>query len=284
MLALEPLPTDEYPREFYERHAGKARSSAEAIVPLVMELVAPRSVVDLGCSVGTWLATFARHGVEDYVGVDDGGVPPELLEIPRDRFVSARLDLPITIERRFDLAISLEVAEHLPESAAKRFVDAAVRLAPCVLFSAAIPHQGGLHHKNEQWPEYWAALFARHGYAVVDSIRPRIWSAEGVDFWYKQNAFVYAREDVLAARPLLARDRAATVESMLPLVHPRLLSHVAANGSDHVRRPTARELSLAEVVHALPHIAARSLRWRLRLLLERLNPPAGLLLLSSGAF
>lgn len=259
----------EYPEEFYEDHIAKARSSAEKIVPLVMELVGPSSVVDLGCSVGTWLATFARHGIEDYVGVDGDWVPRALLQIPSDRFVEARLDRPFRLDRRFDLAMSLEVAEHLPEHAARRFVESAVRLAPCVLFSAAIPHQGGLHHLNEQWPDYWAALFAAHGYAVVDSIRSRIWSTEGVDYWYKQNTLIYASEEILAARPLLARDRDATRESMLSLVHPRLLPYVAANGSAHVRRPTAREYSLRELADALPHVAARSLSWRLGRLRQR---------------
>ena len=139
-----------YDRVFYEGHADKARSSAEAIVPVVMELVAPTSVVDLGCGLGTWLATFGRHGVHDYLGVDGEWVERGMLEIAEDRFRTAQLDRPFRLDRRFDLAVSLEVAEHLPEHAASGFVDTLVRLAPCVLFSAAIPHQGGLRHLNEQ--------------------------------------------------------------------------------------------------------------------------------------
>ena len=253
-----------YDRVFYEGHADKARSSAEAIVPVVMELVAPTSVVDLGCGLGTWLATFGRHGVHDYLGVDGEWVERGMLEIAEDRFRTARLDRPFRLDRRFDLAVSLEVAEHLPEHAASGFVDTLVRLAPCVLFSAAIPHQGGLQHLNEQWPEYWAALFATHGYVVVDAVRPRVWSTAGVDFWYKQNAFVYAREEIFGARPALASERDRTVESMLSLVHPRLLTHVVADAAKHVRRPTPREYSLRELVDAFPHVVARSLRWRLR--------------------
>jgi len=253
-----------YDNAFYEEHAVKARSSAEAIVPLVIELVAPTSVVDLGCGPGTWLATFGRHGVDDCLGVDGEWVERGILEIAEANFRVARLDRPFRLDRRFDLAMSLEVAEHLPEHASRGFVDTLVRLAPCVLFSAAIPHQGGLHHVNEQWPEYWAALFATHGYVVVDAVRPRVWSMAGVDFWYKQNTFVYAREEILAARPLLARERDRTVDSMLSLVHPRLLTHMAADATSHVRRPTAREYSLRELVDAFPHVVARSLRWRLR--------------------
>ncbi len=253
----------EYTAEFFANHQQLARRSAEAIVPIVMELVAPTSVVDLGCGIGTWLAAFVRHGVDDVLGVDGEWVPLDALEIPRERFVAARLDRPLKLDRQFDLAVSLEVAEHLPESAAKQFVATAVALAPCVLFSAAIPHQGGRGHVNEQWPEYWAKRFADHGYVVVDAIRPRIWSMPGVAVWYRQNTLVFAREEAVAGRPLLAHERERTVESMLPLVHPRLLTHVVGEPDEHLRRMTAREQSLREIVYAFPHVAARSIAWRL---------------------
>ena len=254
--------TSDYDREFFEDHVQKARTSAEAIVPLVIELVEPSSVVDLGCGLGTWLAAFARHGVSDYIGVDGDWVPRWAMEIPAERFVPARLDQPLELGRRFDLAVSLEVAEHLPERVAKRFVETATGLAPFVLFSAAIPHQSGLHHVNEQWPDYWATLFAAEGYVVVDSIRSLVWSFPGVLYWYKQNAFLYVRSDVLAERPGLARARGATNESMLSLVHPSLLLHMARAPEAHVRRPTAREQSLRDLIDALPRVAARSLAWR----------------------
>jgi len=259
----------DYDRDFFEEHADKVRSSAEVVVPLVMERVAPRSVVDLGCGKGTWLAVFAEHGVEDYLGVDGDWVTPDVLEIPPERFLSARLDRPVRIPGRYDLAVSLEVAEHLPESAAKRFVETLAGLAPCVLFSAAVPRQGGLHHVNEQWQDYWAGLFAQRGYEAVDAIRPRIWSTPGVSWWYKQNTLVFARPELLEAKPLLAQDRAATVPGMLSIVHPRLLDYVGADPAAHVRLPTAREFPLRELASAFPHVVSRSARWRLRRLLRR---------------
>lgn len=232
-------------------------------MPFVMELVGPASVIDLGCGLGTWLATFARQGVGDYLGVDGDWVPPHLLEIPQEHFVAARLDRPFACDRRFDLAVSLEVAEHLPEPAASRFVETLSRLAPCVLFSAAIPDQRGQHHVNEQWPEYWANLFAGHDYVVIDAIRPRVWSSPGVAWWYQQNTFLYARPEVLAARPSLASERGRTVESMLSVVHPQVLANVAAERDRNIGRRTAQEHSLGDLVYALPPVVARSLRWRL---------------------
>jgi SAM-dependent methyltransferase len=259
----------EYDEQFFGDHVDKARTSAQAIVPIVMELVAPTSVIDLGCGPGAWLATFAELGVGDYRGVDGEWVAPELLQIPPERFIAARLDRPFALDRRFDLAVSLEVAEHLPEASAKDFVGSLSALAPCILFSAAIPHQGGLNHLNEQWPEYWVELFAGRGYAVVDAIRPRVWTPPGIAFWYRQNTFIFARPEVLAARPLLAAARESTNESMLSLVHPSLLTHVAEEPSRHVRRRPPREYSLRELALAAPHVAARSVRWWTGKLLRR---------------
>ena len=258
-----------YSEQFFSDLTETTRTSAEVIVPLVIELVAPSSVIDLGCGVGTWLAAFARHGVDDYLGVDGDWVPSEALEIPGERFKAARLDHAFNLDRGFDLAVSLEVAEHLPETAAAQFVGTIVRLAPCVLFSAAIPNQRGQHHVNEQWPEYWASLFADRGYAVIDAIRPRVWSAPDVAWWYSQNTLLFARPEVLAARPSLARERDRTVESMLSLVHPQALAVVVAERDRNVGRLRAREHSLSDVLSALPSVAARSVRWRIGRLRRR---------------
>ena len=261
--------SETYAPTFFARELDRARTSAETIVPLVIERVQPRSVIDLGCGHGIWLETFARHGVEDYLGIDGDWVPLEKLHFPPERFVAARLDKPLRIDRRFDLAVSLEVAEHLPERGARQFVKNIADLAPCVLFSAAIPYQRGTDHVNEQWPDYWAALFAEHGYVVVDGLRPLVWSNPAVFGFYRQNVLMFARPDAIASHPLLARDRERTVDSQVSIVHPEMMESIAAHPREHVRRPTARELNLGELARALPTVALRSLRWRLGRLTRR---------------
>lgn len=258
-----------YAPGFYTRELDRARTSAETIVPLVLERVAPGSVVDLGCGHGIWLETFAKHGVADYIGVDGDWVPLDKLHFPPEHFVSARLDKPLRLGRRFDLAVSLEVAEHLPERGAKQFVRNIVELAPCVLFSAAVPYQRGTDHFNEQWPEYWADLFREHGYVVLDGLRPLVWSNDDVFGFYRQNILMFATPDVIADRPLLASDRERTVEAQLSMVHPELMESLAAHPREHVRRPSARELMLSELLPALPVAARRAVRWRL----DRLTKP-----------
>ena len=184
-----------YSPAFFARELDRARSSAETIVPLVMERVEPRSVVDLGCGHGIWLQTFARHGVEDYIGVDGDWVPPEKLHFPPDRFVAHRLDKPLRLGRRFDLAVSLEVAEHLPERGARQFVRNIADLAPCVLFSAAVPYQRGTDHVNEQSHQYWIDKFSQRGFDFVEDITHlwrQTWPSMGVEECYRKNLMVFA--------------------------------------------------------------------------------------------
>jgi SAM-dependent methyltransferase len=213
--------TTSYTERFYRKQRDGSRASAQEIVPLVMELLAPRSVVDVGCGLGTWLAVFAAHGVEEVVGVDGPHVDPALVEISASRLLRADLARPLALGRRFDLAVSVEVGEHLPAAAAATFVESLVRLSDVVLFSAAVPFQGGTDHVNEQWPAYWMALFGGHGYCAVDGIRWQVWDNARVVPCYAQNVLLYANDAALARSPRLAaaRDKDATPPAV---IHPRL--------------------------------------------------------------
>ncbi len=216
-----------YSDSFYSAHAVGARSSARVIVPLVQELLEPRSVIDVGCGAGSWLAVWKEMGVQQILGVDGDWVESSVLQIPPDVFQSADLTLPLKMPRRFDLAMSLEVGEHLPASCAGAFVKSLVGLADSVLFSAAIPGQGGTHHVNEQFPEYWAEIFAAHGYRAIDCIRSQVWANPQVDWFYAQNVLLYASEIAIAANSRLAANLDRT-PAHLAVVHPQLyLAHVA---------------------------------------------------------
>lgn len=183
-----------YDAEFFERNRALSLRSAEVVVPLVMERVGPiTSVVDIGCGIGTWLAAFASGGVHTLLGVDGDYVDRETLLIDRSNFTPAELTESIRLDRRFDLAISLEVAEHLPESRAATFVADLCRLSDRVLFSAAIPGQPGTNHINLQWPSYWIRLFAEQGYGATDPIRPKIWHRDDIPYWYRQNIVLFIK-------------------------------------------------------------------------------------------
>lgn len=213
-----------YTRQFFQDISEGSRRSAKEIVPLILKLIQPRHVVDVGCGVGTWLSVFREYGVDDVCGVDGDYVDRSKLEIPEDRFLAVDLRKALRMERQFDLVLSLEVAEHLPGECAEVFVDSLTSLGPTILFSAAIPFQGGTHHINEQWPDYWADHFRRKGYVVIDGIREKVWQNENVDYWYAQNTLIFVRRDRLEGYPSLKRELEKTATSRLSMVHPRRYS------------------------------------------------------------
>lgn len=202
-------------------------ASARAVVPLVLDLISPKSVVDIGCGVGTWLSVFAEHDIA-ITGIDGEWIQPEQLHIPSEHFISKEdLTKLEGLALHADLTTCLEVGEHLPGHAAAGLVATLTAIAPVVLFGAAIPLQGGTHHVNEQWPAYWAAHFKKHGYVPVDCIRRHVWLDERIEYWYAQNTFIYVREDMLPHYPKLQKEIAAGFGTSLPLVHPKKFLYVA---------------------------------------------------------
>jgi trans-aconitate methyltransferase len=210
-----------YDANFYlTLQRGSYRSACE-IVPLVRKMLPVTSVCDVGCGVGTWLRAFEESGVADILGLDGDYVPKERLWIKQDRFRSVDLSKSFSIPRRFDLVVSLEVAEHLSENRSRQFVEDLTHLGSTILFSAAIPGQGGVTHVNEQWQTYWASKFDEFGYTLCDALRPAIWYNDKIDYWYRQNTFIYCDKDVLTANTVLA---AASHTPALSLVHPNGMS------------------------------------------------------------
>jgi SAM-dependent methyltransferase len=250
--------TDDYGRQFFERAGASAAPAADIVVPIVLHFVPVGSVVDVGCGTGGWLRAFADRGVTDFLGVDTDLVPLDLLMFDRAHFQAVDLTDPPELERRFDLAVSLEVAEHLPESAADRFVTFLCSLAPVVLFSAAIPGQEGEVHLNEQWPAYWAGRFACHGFEPIDVLRPLLWEDDRVAWFYRQNLLLYVHS---ADRHRLTLDPAATALPSPPmaLVHPVTYTSYRARAERKLATPPSFRAHL----RSLPRAFHRAVKRRL---------------------
>jgi SAM-dependent methyltransferase len=210
-----------YNNEFFDVMRMHARRSALRIVPKVLEFVQPTSVIDVGCGTGDFLAIFQEQGIKDILGID-GNYARSSLVISPESFIPCDLCQPFTLDRTFDLAISLEVGEHLPLQSASSFISSLTCLAPVVLFSAAIPYQGGNSHVNEQWPEYWADLFKEQGFVAIDALRADIWHDTEISFWYRQNLLLFCNEETLASNEKLARAYQMTKPGVLSLVHPEM--------------------------------------------------------------
>ena len=206
-----------YDQTFYKSMIGGAEASARVVVPHLLRLLQPGSVVDVGCGRGVWLNVFKEHGVGSIHGYDGPWVRPEDLRIGREEFTAADVSALGEV-RRADLAVCLEVAEHVPEERAGGLVDGLVRVADAVCFSAAIPGQGGTGHVHEAWPSYWCGQFARHDYELVDVLRPLVWTDERVEFWYRQNLLLFLKQ----GHPALERIRGGKAEApaVVDMVHP----------------------------------------------------------------
>ena len=181
-----------YDAKFYQE-LEQTRDSARQILPILIELLHPASVVDVGCGEGHWLSVAQELGIADILGIEGEWISKANPAIPRDKIRVHDLTSPLVLGRSFDLALALEVAEHLPAAKAKEFVKGLCDAADRVLFSAAVPGQGGRNHVNEQWPQYWADLFGEFGYECYDVIRPRIWNNSKVQWYYAQNCLVFSR-------------------------------------------------------------------------------------------
>jgi hypothetical protein len=187
-----------YNVEFYNNLQDGSYKSAKIILPLVLKILPPvNSAVDFGCGTGSWLAVLKELGVNEIKGYDGKWVEKNTLRIPPDCFTSAELDKEIILEKRYDLAVSVEVAEHLPGKSEKTFVKTLTDASDIVLFSAAIPYQGGENHINEQWQEHWYNIFDDFGYVGTDCLRSMIWDNSEIGFWYRQNIILYIRKDII---------------------------------------------------------------------------------------
>jgi SAM-dependent methyltransferase len=189
-----------YGTDFYRFLASFAVRSAQRIVPLLTSALPVRSVADFGCGQGAWLSVWAAAGAS-VTGVDGPYVKTESLLIDPGKFQAADLSAPIDLGRQFDLVQSLEVAEHLPPAKAEQFVKTLTAHGSQVLFSAAVPGQGGENHLNEQPLGYWRAIFRKRGYAAIDYLRPLICDDPAIARWYRCNMLLYVKEEAVAALP-----------------------------------------------------------------------------------
>ena len=212
-----------YDKKFYETNYPDSKTSAQIVLNHVLNLVPEvESVVDVGCGTGVWLSVLKEMGVKTIQGYDGNWVlGAGALAIPRECFSAVDLNKSIEVDRRFDLAISMEVAEHLAPENSAAFVHSLTRLSDIVLFSAAVPGQGGTNHINEQWPSYWSNLFRNENFEVVDLLRGMIWDDVRIPYWYRQNILLFLN---VTTRSDLIESLRHDCKAPLCVIHPELYS------------------------------------------------------------
>lgn len=206
-----------YGDAFYLDQVEGAARSAAVVLPLLFAVDRPARVIDVGCGQGAWLAAAEAAGARELTGLDGDWVDRAKLRSARIAFHATDLTQRIPEHGRFDLCISVEVAEHLPPARSRGFVADLCRLSDVVLFSAAVPQQGGTDHVNEQRASQWVARFAEEGFDCFDLLRGTLWDDARVEWWYRQNLLVFVRRGTAAHARFSAVPRPAPP---VDLVHP----------------------------------------------------------------
>lgn len=245
-----------YAEDMYEH--DRARDSARLVVPMVVRLTQPSSVVDIGCGRGAWLSEFKAQGASKILGLDGQYLRLSTLLFPADCFRPTDLSGKFEIPRgRFDLAICLEVAEHLPEANSRHLVRQLTSAASHVLFSAAPPGQAGRGHINCQPLSYWRKIFAGFGFTMLDPFRPKLRDDQRVAWWYRQNLVLFVSPDAIVANPALADFAEVPPGLESEWVHMWVADAQSAGPAKRVRRLTGRVLRRAKgVLHPKTGLAA----------------------------
>jgi SAM-dependent methyltransferase len=225
-----------YDQRFYDGLAEDSVGSARVYLGHLFALWKPASMVDYGCGRGAWLAAAGEYGVNRLVGIDGAWNSGKELVGPGIEFHAADLEGEVSLAEKFELALSLEVAEHVRPDSSDRFVASLARLSDAVVFGAAFTGQPGTNHINTQAHSFWAAKFLARGYTLFDFFRAKFWSDNRVGPWYRQNTFLYVK----AGHPLHAAlteagHRAQENVHFVDAVHPWL--YLAA--LDEIKRLSA---------------------------------------------
>jgi SAM-dependent methyltransferase len=247
-----------YTDSFFESRSEGSLNSAKEIVPVILKMLPGiKSVVDVGCGTGTWLKIFKESGIQDVLGLDGNYVNRERLVISQAEFGPTDLSVSFTIPHQFDLLISLEVAEHLPPAFAEEFVKILTQASNQIVFSAAVPNQGGTNHINEQLPSYWIRLFSKLGFKCYDVLRPILWNNSKIAIEYKQNTFLFLKEG--SNVPLLKDLHLNNYQ--YDAIHPDLLAHHLTLNKNQIDFIMQGRLGIKDSFRILKRAVLNKIKW-----------------------
>ncbi len=185
-----------YNRSFFTKNLEWNIPIAENLVNILIQFFNPHSVVDVGCGNAEFLQQFQRRGIDIY-GYEGSQNAIDSAMVDKNFIVQFDLRDLITTKRKYDLALCLEVAEHIEMQFSKRLVENVTILSDTIVFTAAPPGQGGHFHINEQPKEFWFNLFENNGFYYDSGLSQKIQSEfreKKVIWWYSDNLMIFKRK------------------------------------------------------------------------------------------
>ena len=212
-----------YDQAFYDSQMSGSYQSALVYLKHLFQYWHPESVIDMGCGRGMWLAACRHYNVPYCVGLDGHWNSQDKMVDQSILFRQADLNEVYQGNESFDLAMSLEVAEHVQPESSGNFVASLTGLSDVVMFGAAYSWQPGTDHINTRPHSFWFRQFIDQGYVMFDLFRPFFWSDNKVEPWYRQNTFLYVKRSHKLVKILESHKfEAVTNPQFVDCIHPWL--------------------------------------------------------------
>lgn len=186
-----------YASEYYaSMDRETAIQDANQLADTIIDIYSPDNVIEFGCGTGRLLYRYTERGITVY-GIDASSSALEQSKLPDECLQQHDLTQPFSTEEKYDIALAIEILEHLPQKAADTVVDSISNAAKTVLVSAATPGQGGTHHVNEQPHAYWIEKFETRGMTYQPSTTEKIRSQLKLDdlMWISDNLIVFKKDE-----------------------------------------------------------------------------------------
>ncbi len=190
-----------YDDEFFGVNQEEGLKFAEWFIPLLRRTFQLNSLIDVGCGTGHYLHACRQSGISDVFGMEGSPFAFKHLLVPDHLVVRHDLRKPFQFDRRWDLALSLEVAEHIDDVDTDNYVRILCNASDVVVITAAPLGQGGTRHVNEHSRSWWTEKFSGAGYrydaAATDKMILGIREAKAqqkfVASWFEPNIMVFRR-------------------------------------------------------------------------------------------
>lgn len=179
--AMQNFFGEEYYQNYWTENGGTSYENLEEFQVFIRSAAEyikkeyhPQTVLDAGCAMGLLVAALRDLGVEAYgVDLSEYAISRVREDIRPYCAVGSLADpLPNSLPRRYDLVVSIEVLEHMPEEDGKKSIANLCTMSDQILFSSVPDDTTDPTHINLHETPYWCGLFAKQGFFSAEEKKP----------------------------------------------------------------------------------------------------------------